>query len=154
MEHRCSERVATDQKVLIYKMGIPLAIGRLKNSSKLGFFVETDFADINILQPLDVEVLLYRGPQHLDRFKFTTRVIRKSDTGLGVELEYMSNESAQALDNLLHAARNNVQPVYQQSIHQHASQHQPGKPRPMSEQPLADMVKTATKIPKKMAQVN
>lgn len=107
MEHRCSERVNTDHKVLIYKMGIPVAIGRLKNGSKLGFFVETDFADINILQLLDVEVLLYRGPQQLDRFKFTTRVIRKDDAGMGLELEQMSNESALALDDILRGSCNN-----------------------------------------------
>ena len=67
MEHRCSERVTTDFKVLIYKMGIPVAIGRLKNGSKLGFFVETDFADINVLQPLDIEVLLQQGSHNLER---------------------------------------------------------------------------------------
>lgn len=101
MEHRYSERAVTDLKILIYKNGMPVAIGRIKNGSKLGFFVETDFADINVLQPLDVEVLLYRSPQSMVRYKYTTRVIRKADTGLGVELESMSGESAKALEDLL-----------------------------------------------------
>ena len=135
MEHRCSERVTTDFKVLIYKMGIPVAIGRLKNGSKLGFFVETDFADINVLQPLDIEVLLQQGPHNLERYRYTSRVIRKAETGLGLELEYMSPEAAQALDDLLRSPQARQQP----------------KP---ADRPLADVVQVAAKLPKKMAQAN
>lgn len=135
MEHRCSERVTTDFKVLIYKMGVPVAIGRLKNGSKLGFFVETDFADINVLQPLDIEVLLQQGPHNLERYRYTARVIRKAETGLGLELEYMSPEAAQALDDLLRSPQARQQP----------------KP---ADRPLADVVQVAAKLPKKMAQAN
>ena len=127
MEHRCSERVTTDFKVLIYKMGVPVAIGRLKNGSKLGFFVETDFADIN--------VLLQQGPHNLERYRYTSRVIRKAETGLGLELEYMSPEAAQALDDLLRSPQARQQP----------------KP---ADRPLADVVQVAAKLPKKMAQAN
>ena len=135
MEHRCSERVTTDLKVLIYKLGIPVAIGRLKNGSKLGFFVETDFADINVLQPLDIEVLLQQGPHNLERYKYTTRVIRKADAGLGLELEHMSVEAAQALDKLLRSpqARQQPKPVLR---------------------PVADVAQVAAKLPKKVAQAN
>jgi hypothetical protein len=135
MEHRCSERVTTDLKVLIYKLGIPVAIGRLKNGSKLGFFVETDFADINVLQPLDIEVLLQQGPHNLERYKYTTRVIRKADAGLGLELEHMSVEAAQALDKLLHSPQARQQP----------------KP---ALRPVADVAQVAAKLPKKVAQAN
>lgn len=111
MEHRCSERVNTDLKILIYKMGMPVAIGRIKNGSKLGFFIETDFSDINILQPLDVEILLQRNSQQLTRYRYTTRVIRKAASGLGLELESMSAESAKALDELLRSPKTR-QPLY------------------------------------------
>lgn len=135
MEHRCSERVTTDLKVLIYKLGIPVAIGRLKNGSKLGFFVETDFADINVLQPLDIEVLLQQGPHNLERYKYTTRVIRKADAGLGLELEHMSVEAAQALDKLLRSPQARQQP----------------KP---ALRPVAEVAQVAAKLPKKVAQAN
>ena len=135
MEHRCSERVTTDLKVLIYKLGIPVAIGRLKNGSKLGFFVETDFADINVLHPLDIEVLLQQGPHNLERYKYTTRVIRKADAGLGLELEHMSVEAAQALDKLLRSPQARQQP----------------KP---ALRPVAEVAQVAAKLPKKVAQAN
>lgn len=101
MEHRCSERFATDLKILIYREGMPVAIGRIRNGSKLGFFIETDFAEVKVLQPLDVEILLYRSPHNIVRHKYTTRVIRKTASGLGVELETMSTESAKVLVDLL-----------------------------------------------------
>lgn len=101
MEHRYSDRVVTDLKVLIYKSGMPVAIGRVKNGSKLGFFVETDFAAINVLQSLDVEILLYRNPHKILRHKYTTRVIRKAATGLGLELESVSAELDRVLGDLL-----------------------------------------------------
>ena len=134
MEHRCSERVTTDFKVLIYKMGVPVAIGRLKNGSKLGFFVETDFADINVLQPLDIEVLLQQGSHNLERYRYTSRVIRKAETGLGLELEYMSPEAEQALDDLLRSL--------------------PARQSTSAERPLANVAQVAVKLPKKVAQAN
>lgn len=135
MEHRCSERITTDLKVLIYKSGVPVAIGRLKNGSKLGFFVETDFADINVLQPLDIEVLLQQGPHNLERYKYMTRVIRKAETGLGLELEHMSVEAAQALDKLLRSSQARQQP----------------KP---TLRPVADAAQVAAKLSRKVAQAN
>lgn len=135
MEHRCSERVTTDLRVLIYKLGVPVAIGRLKNGSKLGFFIETDFADINILQPLDIEVLQQHGPHNLERYKYTTRVIRKAEAGLGLELEHMSVEAAQALDTLLRSPQARQQP---KSV----------------VRPVADVAQVAAKLPRKVAQAN
>lgn len=118
MEHRCSVRVNTELKILIYKMApvaigrmTPVAIGRIRNGSKVGFFIETDFADVNILQPLDVEILLQRGPKNIVRHRYTTRVIRKTESGLGLELEFMSDESAKALDELLRSPQK--QPIQQ-----------------------------------------
>lgn len=138
MEHRCSERVNTDLKILIYKMDIPIAIGRIKNGSKLGFFVETDFADINLLQLLDVEVLLSRGPE-LTRYRYTTRVIRKTELGLGLELEAMSVESADALNELLRS------PPARQPVHN----------LPVKETTYAvDNLQYAAKMPKKMVQAS
>ena len=106
MEHRCSERVDTDVRVLIYKSGTPQAIGRIKNGSKYGFFVETDFDDINIFQALDVEILLPQVSSQASRHKYAARVIRKSGNGLGLELELVSRDSGVVLDKLLRSANN------------------------------------------------
>lgn len=101
MEHRSSGRVDTDLQILIYKERKPVAVGRIQNGSTLGFFIETDFSEISLLQPLDLEVLLHRGSLDLTRHRYTTRVIRKSEAGLGVELELKNIELAKALEDLL-----------------------------------------------------
>jgi len=106
MEHRCSERVDTDVRVLIYKAGAPQAIGRIKNGSKYGFFVETDFDDINIFQALDVEILSPQGSHQTSRYKYAARVIRKMRNGLGLELELMTRDSGMVLDQLLRSSYN------------------------------------------------
>ena len=93
MEHRYSDRVATNINVLIYKSGIPVAYGRAVNGCKVGFFIETDFSDINIEQVLDVEFIPSRSEENLCIYVCNVRVVRKTDLGLGVEIEYMKAES-------------------------------------------------------------
>lgn len=105
MEHRCSERVDTDVRVLIYKAGAPQAIGRIKNGSKYGFFVETDFDDINIFQGLDVEMLLSQGSNQTTKYKYATRVIRKMNNGLGLELEMVTRDAGIMLNKALRSSR-------------------------------------------------
>jgi hypothetical protein len=105
MEHRCSERINTDLKILIYKMGMPVAIGRIKNGSKLGFFIETDFSDVNILQPLDIEIVASSSSKNTLRHKYKSRVVRKSKAGLGLELETLNAESLKILGVLLVAPK-------------------------------------------------
>jgi hypothetical protein len=93
MEHRYSNRVGTDINVLIYKAGIPVAYGRAVNGCKLGFFIETEFSDVNIEQALDIEFLPSSCEEVLYKYTSNVRVIRKTDLGLGVEIEFTKAES-------------------------------------------------------------
>jgi hypothetical protein len=93
MEHRCSLRVSTNINVLIFKSEIPIAFGRVVNSSKLGFFIETNFSDVNVDQSLDIELLPAGNEKNLCRYIYSVRVIRKTPHGLGVEIEDTKAES-------------------------------------------------------------
>lgn len=93
MEHRCSDRYTADIKILIYRYGIPVAIGRIKNGNRYGLFIESDLADVYPLQQLGIEVLVYRTTQKLQRYQFESIVAHTNGRGFGVEID-SSNEDA------------------------------------------------------------
>ncbi|MFO1387679.1 hypothetical protein [Cellvibrio sp.] len=91
MEHRCTERITGDLKVLIHRYNQPIAIGRIKNGSRLGVFVETEFADIGCEQQLRLEIVAnrqYRQPL----ITMNALVIHKTEKGFGAELDLDSFE--------------------------------------------------------------
>lgn len=96
MEHRYSKRVAAGVKLLIYKKGMPVATGRIKDVSRHGIFVATDYTDVGMHQVLEIEFNL-QG----DRNRFRTVVARKADGGIGLELEEGSDEGYEALRSLV-----------------------------------------------------
>lgn len=56
MEHRYSQRFKSNSQVLIYERGMPVSTGRTANSSRYGFFVETNHPVSNN-QPLEIEII-------------------------------------------------------------------------------------------------
>ena len=104
MEHRCSARYTADIKILIYRYETPIAIGRIKNGTKHGLFIESDLADVRPLQQLGIEVLVYRSAQKLQRFKFDSIVMHATKHGFGVELDALNEESEDILLEMLRAA--------------------------------------------------
>jgi hypothetical protein len=104
MEHRCSLRHKTDIKILIYKFGTPVAIGRIKNGTRHGLFIESDLAEVRPWQQLGIEILLYRPAQKLMRYKFDSIVIHTADHGFGVELDALSSEAGNQLLEILAAS--------------------------------------------------
>lgn len=111
MEHRCSDRFTADIKILIYRYGAPVAIGRIKNGNRYGLFIESDLAGVEPLQQLGVEILVYRSTQKLQRYKFETIVVHKYERGFGVELDSLTEETGGQLTDMLIAA-----PVTPQSM--------------------------------------
>ncbi len=87
MEHRFNRRIIADLRVLIYKYSIPMAVGRIKNGTRYGLYIESDFADVGALQLLGLEILFYSPLNILQRFKFNTIVTHTTDNGFGVELD-------------------------------------------------------------------
>lgn len=57
MEHRYSPRLHADLKVLIYLRSLPVAIGRLRNLSRGGLFIASDYGNIAHNQPVEIEFL-------------------------------------------------------------------------------------------------
>lgn len=56
VEHRYSQRIKSDSRVVIYERGMPVATGRVLNSSRYGFFVETNHP-VARNYPLEIELL-------------------------------------------------------------------------------------------------
>ena len=102
MEHRCTQRYSGDLQIIIYKHNLPIAIGRIKNGSKVGGFVETDFEDVECEHQLRLEIQSskqYGVKQPLLRMEAI--VIHKAEGGFGVELDMDSREQADAFIELL-----------------------------------------------------
>lgn len=56
MEHRYSQRMKTHSQVMIYERGMPISTGIAINSSRYGFFIETNHT-VARNQPLEIEVI-------------------------------------------------------------------------------------------------
>jgi len=88
MEHRFSDRVAANVCVTIYQLGLPVGRGFIKNISRSGFYIETDFKNANLFQSLEVEVIFDRFGV-VERCVYDARLVRISSSGLGLELKSM-----------------------------------------------------------------
>ena len=89
MEHRCTERIPSELKILIYKHNHPVAIGRIKNGNQYGIFVETDFVDLDCEHQVRLEVLLNKNPvTKLQRIEMQAIVIHKDAKGFGAEVDF------------------------------------------------------------------
>ncbi len=105
MEHRCSRRIPLNINALIYKHGAPVAMGRIKNGSSHGLYLETDYQDVRELQKLELEVLLgerLKGDHHC---RVAALVVRKSVTGLGLEMEMLEERGTKPLREFIEQRR-------------------------------------------------
>ncbi len=92
MEHRLSKRIQGKLGLLVYKRGMPVATGQIRDASKRGLFIATDYTDVQLNQTLELE---FRFPHKQDtQFRrLTAHVVRKSEHGLGVDFEGVENDS-------------------------------------------------------------
>jgi hypothetical protein len=104
MEHRCSARYTANIKILIYRYEAPIAIGRIKNGTRHGLYIESDLADVKPLQQLGIEILVYRNAQKLQRYKFDSIVIHTTNHGFGVELDSLTEDAGNHLIEMLRAS--------------------------------------------------
>ena len=100
MEHRLSKRVQGKLGLLVYKRGMPVATGLIRDASKRGLFIATDYTDIQLNQTVELE---FRFPDTQEkRFRrLKAHVVRKSDKGLGVDFEGVENDSF-TISSLMH----------------------------------------------------
>lgn len=91
MEHRLSKRVQGKLGLLVYRRGMPVATGQIRDASKRGLFIATDYTDVQLNQTLELE---FRFPDKQDKQfrRLKAHVVRKSDDGLGVDFEGVEND--------------------------------------------------------------
>lgn len=92
MEHRLSKRISGKLGLLVYRRGMPVATGQIRDASKRGLFVATDYSDVQLNQTLEVEFLF---PDRLGKQfrRLKAHVVRKSDNGLGIDFEGVENDT-------------------------------------------------------------
>lgn len=102
MEHRCTPRMSADLKILISKHNVPIAIGRIRNGSHSGIFVETEFEDIDCEQLLKLEVVHSKNQsKRATPLEMQALVIHKSANGFGAEIEFANEELSKDFIELL-----------------------------------------------------
>lgn len=88
MEHRYAKRFPTHLKSLIFRSGLPIAIGSIRNFSRDGVFIETEFLEIDINQPLEIEIIARGGSRspinYGERRLCKAIVMHKANGGLGL----------------------------------------------------------------------
>jgi len=91
MEHRLSKRVKGKLGLLIYKRGMPVAIGQVRDVSSYGLFIATDCSEVELNQTIEIE---YRLPdrQQNHQHKLKVHVVRKTPHGVGVEFAGIEND--------------------------------------------------------------
>ena len=105
MEHRCTPRLNVDIKILISKFNIPIAIGRIRNATPSGVFVETEFADIGCEQQLKFEIVVSKNTNHkCAPLEMQALVIHKTELGFGAELAFATESMAGEFSALLNKA--------------------------------------------------
>jgi len=91
MEHRLSTRITTDLDLLVYKRGMPVATGKIRDASRKGLFILTDYTDVQLNQELEIEIRFPDCPeQRIKRIR--AQVVRKTGAGLGLDFEEVDND--------------------------------------------------------------
>ena len=109
MEHRLSKRVEGKLGLLVYKRGMPVATGLIRDASKRGLFIATDYTDVQLNQTVELE---FRFPDKQEKQfrKLKAHVVRKSDRGIGVDFEGVENDGF-TISSLMHWLKKHNMPV-------------------------------------------
>ncbi|SNB55765.1 PilZ domain-containing protein [Marinobacter sp. es.042] len=109
MEHRLSKRVQGKLGLLVYKRGMPVATGQIRDASKRGLFIATDYTDVQLNQTVELE-FHFPDTQEKRFRRLKAHVVRKSDRGLGVDFEGVENDSF-TISSLINWLKNHQMPV-------------------------------------------
>jgi hypothetical protein len=86
--------------MLIYRRGMPVATGRIRDASKAGLFVVTDFAELREHQPLEFEFRLGFAPA-MARHRISAHVRRCTAEGVALEIDELDHAASTALGSLV-----------------------------------------------------
>lgn len=100
MEHRCSPRALINTNVVICQYAKPVAVGRIKNATTFGFYIESELI-VRPLQQLTLEIMMYRQAEKLQKYQLEAIVAHINERGFGVELEQLNDEQTHLLHDFL-----------------------------------------------------
>lgn len=90
MEHRKSPRIEGQLSILVYKRGLPVGTGQIRDASRRGVFIKTDYRDVRLNQPLQ---LAFQLPESRDsQHTLTGHVVRHSEHGFGLDFDSANND--------------------------------------------------------------
>lgn len=92
VEHRHRHRVPAFVDVLIYQCGVPSATGTVRNVSRDGLFIHTDFDAVGINQQVDLEFSVSSDGEPRSR-RMSAIVLRKTDSGIACECADAEDDS-------------------------------------------------------------
>lgn len=87
MENRRNSRTTAMLRILLFKDGLPVAIGRTRDVSDGGVFVQTDYADFDALRPVEMELLSNRWTRVGGNGRYRGRLIHKTADGFGLRFD-------------------------------------------------------------------
>jgi len=90
MEHRLNKRIPGKLGLLVYKRGLPVATGQIRDASTNGLLIATDFDDVQLNQTLEIEFRLPDKQDNCSR-RLKAQVVRKGEGGIGVLFEGAEN---------------------------------------------------------------
>jgi hypothetical protein len=99
MEHRYATRLPLRINVLIYRQGLPVQVGRTRDISAEGAFVEAGPFHGPLPGCLDLEFL--PGQEGCERFRLKALVVHRNQNGFGIEFAAMDDHGATNLQHCL-----------------------------------------------------
>jgi len=98
MEHRCSVRKPVESQVLLYKHGLPIQNGRIRDLGLGGMFVETGARSWRKNESLEIE---FPGGPGQTVLRLSAVVVHYSSTGVGLMFDAVSGAQRHVLRGLL-----------------------------------------------------
>jgi hypothetical protein len=101
MEHRHHPRIPVGLEMLIYRRGMPVATGRIRDASRGGVFVETSYAELREYQRLEFEFSFTGCACANPRHRVAAHVRRCAGEGIALEIDESDHGAAHAMGTLL-----------------------------------------------------
>jgi hypothetical protein len=103
MEHRHHSRVPVGVEMLIYRRGMPVATGRIRDASRGGVFVETSYPELRVHQTLELEFRVPGAATPCERQRLAGHVLRCAGEGFALEVDEANRAALRAIGTLLGA---------------------------------------------------
>ena len=86
MEHRLEKRVNAELSILLYNYGVPVAIGKTKNISSSGVFVETRYKPDKEDRNIEI-AFVARDDVDTQFYRVNTQIVYRTQDGFGLMID-------------------------------------------------------------------